>query len=310
MFYHFELTCYPRLLKFYTVTRNTVWEITEQEHLIIFIREGSCIFSCNGETRTVNSGDIVYIPANQPYIRKSIDHTLCTMTYVHFLTKDSVTEISAPKLALHTAGQQKLLDNAILSNDLNAVMEQPIYVYLQTFFPNFCIDSTQEYLDTFHSLFSKRLLITNLQLGACLCSLLALLSQKTLDTVVTTTDFYDIPVIPPKLKRAVSYIVMHYSEPISLEDLSNHCSISKQQLIRYFHHAFHTTPNNYITDFKLSRAKELLFYHPELSIKEVALELGFDNQHYFSRVFMKKNGETPSQYRDRTINFKAPDESS
>lgn len=115
MFYHFELTCYPRLLKFYTVTRNTVWEITEQEHLLIFIREGSCVFSCNGETRTVNSGDIVYIPANQPYIRKSTDHTLCTMTYVHFLTKDSVTEISAPELALHTAGQQKLLDNAILA---------------------------------------------------------------------------------------------------------------------------------------------------------------------------------------------------
>ena len=44
-----------------------------------------------------------------------------------------------------------------------------------------------------------------------------------------------------------------------------------------------------------------------VTIKEIAAELGFDNQHYFSRVFMKKNGETPSQYRNRTVNFKEPE---
>lgn len=307
MFYYFELNAYPRVQRNYSVTRNTVWEITEQEHLLIFIEDGFCQFSCGGETRIVNKGDIVYIPANQSYVRKTVDNTLCSMTYVHFLTTDAVIETSAHTMAQHAVEQKKLLDNYILSSDTRSISEQPAYVYLQTFLTGAFDEAVQEQLGIIFSLSTKRLLVTNLQLGAALCSILALLSQRTIEHVISNMKSRDIPEIPPKLKRAVSYIAMHYSEPITLEELSAHCNISKQQLIRYFNNAFHTTPINYITDFKLSRAKELLFYHPDISIKEIAAELGFDNQHYFSRVFMKKNGETPSQYRNRTVNFKEPE---
>lgn len=307
MFYSFELTANPRIRRNYGVTRNTVWEITEQEHLLIFIEDGFCQFSCGGETRQVNKGDVVYIPANQPYIRKTINNTLCSMTYIHFDTADTVAEISAHAMAQRAVEQKKLLDNYILSSDTRAISEQPSHVYLQTFLAGALDGAVEEQLGIISSLSTRRLLITNLQLGAALCNILALLSQKTIEHVISNMKSHDIPEIPAKLKRAVSYIAMHYSEPITLEELSAHCNISKQQLIRYFNNAFHTTPINYITDFKLSRAKELLFYHPDISIKEIAAELGFDNQHYFSRVFTKKNGETPSQYRSRTINYKSPE---
>lgn len=307
MFHYFELTAYPRIYRNYSVTRNTTWGITEPEHLLIFIEEGFCQFSCAGETRIVNKGDIVYIPENQPYVRKSIDNTFCTMTYVHFLTTDTVTKTSAHSMTQHALNQKKLLDNYIFSGDTRSISGQPFYVYLQTFLTSTFNESIQEQLDMIFSLSTKRQLTTNLQISIALCNVLMQLSQKITEYAISNTQFHDISEIPPKLKRAISYITMHYSEPITLEALSAHCNVSKQQLIRYFNNAFHTTPINYITDFKLSRAKELLFYHPEISIKEIAAELGFDNQHYFSRVFMKKNGETPSQYRDRTINFNEPD---
>ncbi|MBQ7841238.1 MAG: helix-turn-helix transcriptional regulator [Lachnospiraceae bacterium] len=307
MFYYFEFTSNPKIQRNYTVTRNTIWEITEQEHLLIFIVEGFCQFSYRGETRIVHQGDVVYIPANQSYVRKSVDNTLCTMTYIHFLTADAVTEASAQELGRHVAEQRKLLDNYILSSNAKAITAQPSYIYLQTFYTEANTEKLSEQLGIINSLSTKRLLMTNLLFSASLCNILALLSQHTIDKVISNVKLYDMPEIPSKLKRAISYITMHYSEQITLEDLANHCSISKQQLIRYFNNAFHTTPVNYITDFKLSRAKELLFYHPDISIKEIAAELGFDNQHYFSRVFTKKNGETPSQYRNRTVNFKEPE---
>lgn len=303
MFYYFELTAYPRVYRNYRVTRNTVWGITEQEHLLIFIEEGSCQFSCDGKSRIVNKGDIVYIPENQPYVRKSINNTFCTMTYVHFRTTDTITATSEHSITPHVLEQKKLLDNYILSGDTRSISEQPSYVYLQTFLTNTFNESLQEQLDRIFSLSTKRQLTTNLQISIALCNILMQLSQKIIEHTISNTQFSDVPEISPKLKKAVSYIAMHYSEPITLETLSAHCNISKQQLIRYFNNAFHTTPINYITEFKLSRAKELLFYHPDISIKEIAEELGFDNQHYFSRVFTKKNGETPSQYRNRTVNF-------
>ena len=72
----------------------------------------------------------------------------------------------------------------------------------------------------------------------------------------------------------------------------------------YFKNAFNKTPINYITEYKISRAKELLYNQPHLTIGEISDELGFDNQHYFTRVFAKTTGESPSHYRYRTVHYK------
>ena len=109
--------------------------------------------------------------------------------------------------------------------------------------------------------------------------------------------------MPDNLKKASEYIARHYKENISLEDLAAYCSVSKQQMIRYFKQNLGVTPVTYITNYKLARAKEMLFKYPLLTVKEIAANLGFDNQHYFSRVFAKVCGETPSQYRYRTVHY-------
>lgn len=105
------------------------------------------------------------------------------------------------------------------------------------------------------------------------------------------------------MRKAIRYIRSHYTEKITLDELTSQCNVSKQQLIRYFKIAFHVTPSAYIRDYKISRAKELLFNQPQLSIGEISDELDFDNQHYFAKIFMKETGETPSHYRYRTVNY-------
>lgn len=307
MFYYFELTTFPRIQRNYTVTRNTVWEITETEHMLIFILEGCCQFTIGNESNIVHKGDIIYIPANQAYLRRPVDNTFSTMSYVHFFMSDAVYKEPPYVLEQQLAEQKKHLDSAILSGDMTSISSQAFFIYLQSFISASDNENVANYLSILNSLSSKIYLTSQLQSSANLCNLLAILSQMTIDDFLSNTKTHNFTEIPPNLKRAISYIAMHYSEPITLSDLANHCNISKQQLIRYFNNAFDTTPTKYITDFKLSRAKELLFYHPDISIKEIAAELGFENQHYFSRVFTNKNGETPSQYRNRTLNYQEPD---
>ena len=100
-----------------------------------------------------------------------------------------------------------------------------------------------------------------------------------------------------KLQKAVNYISKHYNEKITLDELAAYCNISKQQLTRQFKTNLQMTPMKYVTEFKLFRAKDLIFNQPELSIKEVSDMLGFDNQNYFSKVFARVFGQSPTEYK-------------
>lgn len=104
----------------------------------------------------------------------------------------------------------------------------------------------------------------------------------------------------------MGYISKNFSKNISLGELAAYCAILKSQLIRYFKQYFDKTPLEYITDYRIARAKELIFNCPQLTLKEISYELGFDNQHYFSRVFHKNTGETPTHYKIRVLNYTEP----
>ena len=55
----------------------------------------------------------------------------------------------------------------------------------------------------------------------------------------------------------------------------------------------------YINRLKIQYAKHLIQFSPSLSMKEIGYELGFENPHYFSRLFTKLAGESPSSFRAR-----------
>jgi len=56
------------------------------------------------------------------------------------------------------------------------------------------------------------------------------------------------------------------------------------------------SPKEYILTNKMNLAKQLL-YQTDLSIKEISVEIGYDDQLYFSRIFRKRTGYTPSEYK-------------
>ena len=56
------------------------------------------------------------------------------------------------------------------------------------------------------------------------------------------------------------------------------------------------SPVNYLIELRLNRAKELLKYTP-LPVNEIALSVGIANPYYFSRLFKKHTGTSPTEYR-------------
>ena len=300
MNYSFELNCFPTITQTYSVTRNTVWQINEKENLIILITDGKCTFECDGESVIAKSGDLIFIPADTPYVRSNIDGKMCTMTYVHFTGDFEATSVSTQKIINSVKDTVKQIDESILNGE--DAINPPHTIYLK-FKNTVNLKHMEESFNILYKHFSSRLFMWHTKASACLCGILAEISQITVDDMLADTKLSEVPEIPQNLKTAIAYINRNYSSPISLDDLSKYCKVSKQQMIRYFKKAFNQTPTNYIIQYKITKAKEFLFRSPDLSIKEISAELGFDNQHYFTRVFVKATGETPSQYRYRTINY-------
>ncbi len=92
------------------------------------------------------------------------------------------------------------------------------------------------------------------------------------------------------------YIDTNYNKPIKIDDLSALIYRSESQTIRIFKKNFNMTPYEYVLKRKMQVAKQLL-KNTKLSIRDIALELGFTNEHYFSSCFKQQNGLTPGQYR-------------
>ncbi len=87
-----------------------------------------------------------------------------------------------------------------------------------------------------------------------------------------------------------------YKKGFKLEDIADMLNISKAYLISIFKEAYGITPYKYFINLKINAATELLMDKSK-SISEISEYLNFADQHYFSDVFKKSIGMTPSDYR-------------
>jgi AraC-like DNA-binding protein/ligand-binding sensor protein len=93
-----------------------------------------------------------------------------------------------------------------------------------------------------------------------------------------------------------NHIADHYMEPVSLDDLAAAAHMSACYLSKLFKQETGQTISDYITSFRIAKAKNLLC-HGERKIIEIANLVGYESPSHFSRVFKQYEGRTPSEYR-------------
>lgn len=96
--------------------------------------------------------------------------------------------------------------------------------------------------------------------------------------------------------RAVSYINKHYNEDFSIEQLCKNVFVSKNSLCQSFRRLMHCSVMEYRTFTRLSKAKELLS-STKMGLDAIASECGFSSANYFSLIFKKEIGISPTGYR-------------
>ena len=99
----------------------------------------------------------------------------------------------------------------------------------------------------------------------------------------------------------LTYINVNYNKKITLDELAEVSGYSKSRFSHVFSEYMGTTPVKYQNDVRLKMSREMLLSTLQ-SIGEIALNCGFADQLYFSRLFKKKYGITPTEYRTRNQN--------
>ena len=101
-----------------------------------------------------------------------------------------------------------------------------------------------------------------------------------------------------RIEQSLTYIRENIGRRVNMDELAKVACMSKDHFIRMFKRAVSHTPNAYVTAKKIERA-ELLLVTTSLSVKQIALSLGYDDMAYFNNVFKRHTKVSPLQYREK-----------
>ena len=243
------------------------------ENLFVFVIDGNATFDIEGTIYEVSIGDILIIPAETWY--SAITKDICEYFFFHFSGKiDKVDTMPAFSTINNSFSfyMQKLEHECIYFNLKNS--NKDVFDKVYTSIIN-CMEyrsySTQSGRLLFDAEFSKIMFL----LGE-----IAEQSRNNKSAVV---------------KKMIIYIKKNLTKPLSLSGISSECSISVPYASRIFKKHMNMTVTEYINNEKLYYACELI-RNTSMNISEIADYLGYSDVFYFSKLFKKKFGISPSRY--------------
>lgn len=229
---------------------------------ILYVASGKAHFFFHGKEEIVSAGNmIIYRPKEeQRYYYYGTDQT--EVYWVHFTGKEV----------------KKILRAHGIADDMHVIHTGTSLEYKQLFLQmiqelKLCKEDYEE-------------LLTHL------LSHLLILIHRVLNTRPRTKAH----AIMKEMDAAVKYFHQNYNQPISIEEfaISRHMSIS--WFIRNFKEYTHSTPAQYLLSLRISNAQTLL-ESTDYNVTEIAEIVGYDNPLYFSRLFKKQCGMSPSEFR-------------
>lgn len=101
-----------------------------------------------------------------------------------------------------------------------------------------------------------------------------------------------------RLKTVLQLIEAEYATPLRIEDAAEACGCSQSHFMRWFKKMTGQGFTAYLNDHRLNLAAELLRI-TDATVLDIAGRVGFDNLSYFNRLFKRRYGMTPREYRSK-----------
>lgn len=249
-----------------------------QDIEIIYVTEGEMNYHINDKTVLLRKNDCLIINSRQLHHVSSLYHHTCIYVCIRFHPKLLYTDPS-----IYQTYVAPLIENSRID-----------YLYYNS-------DSSD--YPKFLTLINNMIALKKEMHDACELDLLSAihlfwrtfylqcrpaLAQKPANT--DTSLFLQ--------KKMVAYIYDHYQEPLTLDEIAASADISRSKCCIVFKQYLEQSPVDFLNKYRLAMSAQLLL-DTQSSITEIALSCGFNHLSYFSKIFLREYGCTPTEYRKK-----------
>jgi len=103
------------------------------------------------------------------------------------------------------------------------------------------------------------------------------------------------------VRQVVGYLTTQYAEPVTIEAMAESLGYNRAYLSRLFKRHTGMTPIAFLTQARIDHGRRLLRERPELTVEQIASSVGFHDALYFSKLFRRRYGESPTDYRQSVL---------
>jgi len=232
------------------------------DYQILYIANGAGYFNVENEEKKIANGNIVLYRPHEPQKYKLVLEDAPEVYWIHF--QGSKTHALLDKFGI--------LNNSVhyvgIHGDFSIIFEK-IIVELQLKKMYFSEYSNSKFIE-----------------------LLTLFARGISEQKVENPRYYD------QIFNAVELFHQNLDKEISIKDYAHMCGMSPGWFSKCFRMRFSVSPQEYITNLRLKKAKELLD-SSSYNVTEIAMLCGYNNPFYFSRIFKEHTGLSPSKYRNK-----------
>ena len=111
------------------------------------------------------------------------------------------------------------------------------------------------------------------------------------------------PADESRQEETLAYIAQHYMEDLAVKDIAGYLGYSEAYFCKLFKQSFGHSFVSYLTDYRMQKAEELM-RTSRLSIKEIGKTVGYPDPNYFTKVFRRVRGVSPSEFRESGVSGK------
>lgn len=103
------------------------------------------------------------------------------------------------------------------------------------------------------------------------------------------------------VRQAIGYLSTQYAEPVTIEAMAEALGYNRAYLSRLFKRHTGMTPIAFLTQARIDHGRRLLRERPELTVEQIASSVGIQDALYFSKLFRRRYGESPTEYRHSVL---------
>lgn len=231
------------------------------QYIFLYCTNGTGTVSVKGQTLELTPNQFIIIPKNTPHQYSASQNDPWTIYWIHFIGDNA---------------------NILYKRYLELKIEPVFSAYDERRIETF--DQIFKLLD--NSFEERSLEVVNIKL------------QEFLSNFLYADEINPSDSESNKISESIAFMKKNIAQQFSVQELAQQQNLSVTHYSRMFRAKTGSSPNQYFSELKIQKSCQYLYFS-DRSIKEICVELGFQDPYYFSRLFKKLMGVSPARYKNK-----------